>query len=71
MRDLPGDADDRALTQAILRMAQALYLGVVAEGVETPEQRRFLEDNGCPMLQGFLLGRPVPADEFAARLRAG
>ena len=56
VRDLPGDADDRALTQAILRMAQALYLNVVAEGVETPEQRQFLEDNGCPLLQGFLLG---------------
>ena len=70
VRDLPGDADDRALTQAILALAQALYLSVVAEGVETEEQRRFLEANGCPLLQGYLLGRPVPADEFAAVLRA-
>ena len=69
VRDLPGDADDRALTQAILRMAQTLYLNVVAEGVETPEQRQFLEDNGCPLLQGFLLGHPLPGDEYAAVLR--
>jgi diguanylate cyclase (GGDEF)-like protein len=70
VRDLPGDPDDRALTQAILRMAQALYLNVVAEGVETEEQRRFLQDNGCPLLQGFLLGRPMAAVAFAAALAA-
>jgi diguanylate cyclase (GGDEF)-like protein len=62
--DLPGDPDDRALTQAILSMAQALDIGVVAEGVETEQQRHFLREHGCDLLQGFLVGRPLPADEL-------
>jgi len=65
INDLPHDADDRALTLAILRMAQSLMIDVVAEGVETPQQRMFLEQSGCTLMQGWLSGRPLPADEFA------
>ena len=69
VRDLPEDADDRALTQAILSMAQALDIAVVAEGVESEAQRQFLLQRGCSLLQGYLTGRPLPAAEFEALLR--
>jgi diguanylate cyclase (GGDEF)-like protein len=65
MRDLPGDADDRVLVLAIIRLAHALGVGVVAEGVETTEQRAFLRESGCDVLQGYLISRPQPAALFA------
>ena len=49
---------------AIISMAHALKLEVVAEGVETQEQLDFLPRNGCDVLQGYLLGRPVDGREF-------
>ena len=51
---------------AILALARALGRTAVAEGVETEEQRAFLEAEGCPLLQGFLLARPMPAAEVEA-----
>ena len=68
VRDLPDDADDCSLTEAILRMAQALGIRVVAEGVETAAQRDYLQGQGCDLLQGYLLGRPEPAEAAAARM---
>lgn len=68
--ELPGNASDAALTSAIIAMAHGLQLDVVAEGVETEEQARFLELRGCDELQGYLYGRPCAADEFVDRLRA-
>jgi diguanylate cyclase (GGDEF)-like protein len=68
VQELPDDADDRALTQAILSMAQALDIAVVAEGVETSEQRQFLVERGCALVQGYLTGRPLPAVEMQALL---
>lgn len=56
--DIPGDMDDENLVRAIISMSHSLRLKVVAEGVETEEQRRFLSNLGCDELQGFLLGRP-------------
>ena len=70
VQDLPGDPDDCALTQAILSMARALGIAVVAEGVETIEQRSFLTGHGCTMLQGYLTGEPQPPLQLEARLRA-
>jgi diguanylate cyclase (GGDEF)-like protein len=64
VKDLPHDADDRALTEAIVSIAQALSITVVAEGVETPEQRDYLLGLGCSLQQGYLLGRPMPADRL-------
>ena len=69
IRDLPGDSDDAAITQAILAMAHSLRLVVVAEGVETAEQMRFLLDNHCDEIQGYYFSRPQPANDFALLLR--
>ena len=64
VKEIPENADDCALTAAIIAMAQGLRLKVVAEGVETPEQEAFLCQEGCDELQGFLYSRAVPADDF-------
>jgi diguanylate cyclase (GGDEF)-like protein len=64
VKDLPADADDRALTAAIVSIAQALAITVVAEGVETPEQRDYLLGLGCVLQQGYLHGRPMSAQQL-------
>jgi EAL domain-containing protein (putative c-di-GMP-specific phosphodiesterase class I) len=62
--ELTEDANDAAIVKAIILMAHTLGLQVVAEGVETAEQHRFLCRNGCDHLQGFLYARPLPAEEI-------
>lgn len=62
---------DAALTQAIIAMAHSLDLEVVAEGVETQEQLRFLNGAACDFAQGFLFTRPIPAGDFAPILASG
>ena len=64
VRDAPQHAGDAAITRLIISMAKHLGLKVVAEGVETPEQARFLADNGCDVLQGFIYARPLPLDDW-------
>jgi diguanylate cyclase (GGDEF)-like protein/PAS domain S-box-containing protein len=68
--DLPRDAEDVAITKAIIAMAHSLRLAVVAEGVETPEQLAFLQQHGCDEVQGYLFSHPVSADDFGALLAA-
>ncbi|MBI3101730.1 MAG: EAL domain-containing protein, partial [Burkholderiales bacterium] len=53
-----------AIVRTILALAQSLDLDVVAEGVETAGQLGFLRLHGCEQFQGYLFGRPVPADVF-------
>ncbi|MFT3906565.1 MAG: EAL domain-containing protein [Steroidobacteraceae bacterium] len=69
--NLAPESDDTAIVTAIINLAHNLKLQVVAEGVETDEQARFLADNGCDILQGFFFARPLNADAFARLLRAG
>jgi diguanylate cyclase len=61
VQDLPGDPEDAAIASATLSIARDLGLEVVAEGVETEAQRDFLLTRQCHIMQGFLLGRPMPA----------
>ncbi|WP_207168608.1 bifunctional diguanylate cyclase/phosphodiesterase [Thiocystis violacea] len=68
VRDIPSDADDMAISAAIIAMGKSLKLTVIAEGVETPEQARFLQERGCQEVQGYLYGRPAPPEELEERL---
>jgi EAL domain-containing protein (putative c-di-GMP-specific phosphodiesterase class I) len=63
VRDLGEDGDDRAIAAAILSMARALKVEVIAEGVETFAQFRFLQEHQCAQCQGFLLSRALPPGE--------
>ncbi|MFD1732859.1 EAL domain-containing protein [Deinococcus malanensis] len=62
---LPGGVRDQALVQSALTLGQALDAAVVAEGIETDTQLQVLRSLACPVGQGYFLGRPVPASEFA------
>ena len=64
VRDITTDADDAAIVRAIINLSSSLNYDVIAEGVETNEQRQFLFNNGCSQYQGFLFSRPVPIAEF-------
>ena len=63
VREIPGNADDAAITQAIISLARNLGLRVVAEGVETPAQLEFLRRNGCDGVQGHLFCPPCDPGE--------
>jgi diguanylate cyclase (GGDEF)-like protein/PAS domain S-box-containing protein len=68
---MSSDAQSMTLVSTIISLAQALKLEVVAEGVETEEQAKFLRLLRCDALQGYLYGRPMPAAEVEAFLRSG
>jgi diguanylate cyclase (GGDEF)-like protein len=70
VRELPASHEDRAIVEAIIRLAMALHVDTVAEGIETPEQASMLRDLGCPLGQGYLLGRPQPAEDLTRLLAA-
>lgn len=65
VRDLLTNAHDATIARTIVALGQSLGLEVIAEGVETPEQRDCLADMGCVVYQGYLYSRPLPAAEFA------
>ena len=71
IRDLPDDAEDSAITKAVISLTQNLNLKVIAEGVETEEQRDFLLENGCDYIQGYFYSKPVDADGMADILTKG
>lgn len=64
IRDLPEDEEDAAITKAVIALAQSLNLRIIAEGVETLEQKEFLVQNGCENIQGYFYAKPMPADEM-------
>ena len=70
MRDIGSgaEADDGVLAQAIISLGHALHLKVIAEGVETDAQLRFLRRHGCDEVQGFFYGDPVPPAAHAQLL---
>jgi diguanylate cyclase (GGDEF)-like protein/PAS domain S-box-containing protein len=67
VRGLPGNADDAAIVTAIASMAKSLGMRLIAEGVESEAQLSFVTRLGCDAVQGFLLGKPAHAEEFARR----
>ena len=62
--ELDDNNDDAAICAAIIAMSHRLGLQVIAEGIETDHQLNFLRDQGCELGQGFLLGKPLPAEDF-------
>lgn len=67
--DILHDADDRALTRAIIGMAQSLGIVVIAEGIEEQGQYELLRETGCDLGQGYLLGKPMDQQSFLKLLR--
>jgi EAL domain-containing protein (putative c-di-GMP-specific phosphodiesterase class I) len=64
VRELVHDVQDKAIVRAIVAMANSMNLSVIAEGVETEEQRHILESKGCNYYQGYLFSKPVPIEQF-------
>jgi len=70
VKDLPEHPSDIAISRAVIALGHNLGFKVIAEGIETEAQRRFLHEEGCDEGQGYLFARPMPADAFEAWLRA-
>jgi EAL domain-containing protein (putative c-di-GMP-specific phosphodiesterase class I) len=64
------DANDAAIARTIIGLAQSLGLGVIAEGVETEEQRAYLAAQGCPCYQGYLFCKPLAIAELETFMTA-
>ncbi len=68
VRDLSTNINNQAIVRTIIAMAKNLDMNIIAEGVETEEQRQLLINNGCTIFQGYLFGRPMPIEQFDAPL---
>jgi diguanylate cyclase (GGDEF)-like protein/PAS domain S-box-containing protein len=71
VKDIPDNPDDATLVRAIVAMGHSLRLAVVAEGVERPEQLKFLAELGCNEYQGYLFRKPEPLETIASLLGEG
>ena len=69
VKDLTGKPDGDAIIRAIAGLGKSLGMTTVAEGVETPEQMQRIRDEGCTDVQGYLISRPIPADDVLAFLK--
>jgi len=69
VRDIVVDSSDKAIVRTIIAIAKSMDLDVIAEGVETDEQRNQLFGCGCNHFQGYLFGKPVPIAQFEASLQ--
>ncbi len=64
VRGLPNDEEDAAIARAVIALAKSLNLQIIAEGVETKEQKNFMVENGCHNIQGYFYSKPISADEL-------
>ena len=71
VRDIAFNMHDRSIVRTIIAMAKSMDLKVIAEGVETEEQRFILLNNGCTHYQGYLFGKPIPIEAFEKLLKLG
>jgi len=67
IRDIPQNKEDAAIVKAIIALANSLDIDMIAEGVEKEEQKYFLLQHGCRLMQGYYYCEPVPADELEKR----
>jgi len=68
VKNLPNDEEDAGIAKAVIALAKSLNLKVIAEGVETKEQKDFLVENGCINIQGYFYYKPMPANELSLLL---
>ena len=71
IRELPDDEEDAGITRAVIALAKSLNMKIIAEGVETVEQKEFLIENGCKDIQGYYYSKPVSAHEMEEILMNG
>ncbi|MCK5355818.1 MAG: EAL domain-containing protein, partial [Methyloprofundus sp.] len=64
IKDLTNNENDKVIVKTIIAMGRSFGLKIVAEGVETLEQQDFLVEQGCDLIQGYLLSRPIPPEEL-------
>jgi len=69
--NLPSDLEDVAIAKTIINLCKSLNLNVIAEGVETKEQKDFMLENGCKLIQGYYYSRPIPSEEIELLLKNG
>ena len=71
VKDLSENEQDQAIARTVIALGLNMGMEVLAEGVETEDQARFLLEEGCQIFQGYLYGKPMPAAELAARIERG
>ena len=71
VRDIPNDEDNAAIASTIITMAHSLGLKVVAEGVETLDQLKFMREHRCDAMQGYYFSKPLPPEQFEEFLKSG
>jgi diguanylate cyclase (GGDEF)-like protein/PAS domain S-box-containing protein len=64
VRDIMTDRDAQGIVQAVISLGQTLDMRIIAEGVETAEQRDILAERGCHEIQGYFVSKPIPAEDF-------
>lgn len=69
VKDIPSDSDDVAITKTIINLCESLNLKVIAEGVETLDQKRFFIENGCKFIQGYFYSKPVSSSQMEELLK--